>query len=717
MNTARFSSLNPGHLLPARENAGDHESDIDLLKMLRTLWRGKWMILLVTLCLTALAFAYIFFVAVPLYTATSAVSLQNREQKVIDVESVMTGIGSDQASVNTEVEVLRSRGLLEKLIDQLDLETDPEFNPFLRPGSPWSVRTLLAFVLGPAEPEPTPRPRVIRDKVVEQVLDAITVSNIRQSFVFQITARTQDPEKSALIADTIADLYIRDQIDVQFSATEHATDWLTERLAQLKSELEQAEIAVQKFNSQINLVSPERLQVINYQLKDFRDRYAGLTAQQALLDERVEAMEAARESGDLTRMEQVANTPALTELWQAIASGNAADEKLFEQRFDELLERARFEARRNSEQLDTMATSIVTLQEQVAAQSAEALHLEQLQREAEASRMIYEHFLGRLKETSVQQGIHRPEARILSYATLPLVPSSPRPLLLLPLSFLVGLVAGSALVVLREMGSQTYRTPEEVESHIGTTVIGQIPRGPSRDAKRILDHIASKSNSAMSEAVRNLRTSILLSSVDRAPKIIMMTSSVPAEGKTTLSLALAQNLAGMGKKVLVIEGDIRRRTFSEIFQVKNARGLLTAVLENAPIEEVVHHEERLGIDILFGERAKLNAADFFSSDRFRAFLDQVRSAYDFVVIDTPPVLMVPDARVIAQHSDVVIYVVRWDSTPRRQVAQGVHAFSSVNAPVSGMVLSQIDPRGMKSYGYSGTYGQGYATHSKSYYDG
>lgn len=716
MNPVPFPPPKAASLVSAPGATGDRANEIDLLDLLRTIWRGKWLILFVTLIAVGMTAAYLWWVAVPLYTATAVVSLENRDEKVVDFESVVSGIGSDEASINTEVEVLRSRRLMDKLVERLDLNADPEFNGYLRPADPWSIGGVLALVLGPGEPDAEPSPRVVGDKVVKAVLKALTITNIRDSYVFQITAETRDPEKSALIADTLADLYIRDQLDVKFQQTEQATEWLSERVSQLKDELDEAENAVQEFNSQIELISPERLAVLNAQLKDFRDRYADLAAQQSSLEPQVAELEAAGESGDYARMAAVAEVPALTNLLERLAGGTEADRELFESRFEQIVERARFEAERRVAQLETMAKSIADLERQVAAQSTESLKLEQLEREAEASRLIYEYFLGRLKETSVQQGIQQPDARVLSYAMLPIEASSPRKGLLVTVSTLLGLFFGSILVLLLEMRSNSFRTAEQMEQVTGTAVIGQIPRAPYSRRQRILDYIVSKPTSAMVEAVRNLRTSILLSAADRTPQIIMMTSSMPGEGKTTLSLALAHNLAGMDKNVLVIEGDIRRRTFREFFDLQNRHGLLTAVIDEMPIEDIVYHDQKLGVDILMGERATINAADFFSSGRFAAFLERARDIYDFIVIDTPPVLMVPDARVIAQFSDAVVYVVHWDKTPRKQVTQGIQSFATVNAPVTGLVLSQIDPRGMKSYGYSGTYGQGYDAHSRKYYE-
>jgi succinoglycan biosynthesis transport protein ExoP len=172
-------------------------------------------------------------------------------------------------------------------------------------------------------------------------------------------------------------------------------------------------------------------------------------------------------------------------------------------------------------------------------------------------------------------------------------------------------------------------------------------------------------------------------------------------------LAIAQNLTGLGKKVLLIEGDIRHWVFAEYFEIKDKAGLLSVLSGDTKLEDAVVHEPTLGADILIGEKAKTNAADIFSSERFRDFLKDVRTKYDYIIIDTPPVNVVPDARVIGQSVDAVIYTVKWDSTTHRNVQDGLKALESVNISVAGLVLSQINMRGMKMYGYgdtSGSYG-------------
>lgn len=693
------------------------DDEIDLGQLFRTLWRGKWWISLTTVIAIFIGGYYAYVSAVPLYTASSFVMLESRENQVTDLETVMSGLSGDQASINTEVEVLKSRELAKKLVEKLELVSDPEFNGRLRPEEKYSVGMTVAavneIILGEQPATPEPSEAAILDKVISSYLAAISVSNVRQSYVFQITATTTNRKKSALIANTLADLYILNQLDVKFEATEQATTWLTDRVAELQIKLEADEAAVKTFNTGADLVSLEALEGLNRQVKDIRERLNGAEAAGVNFAQRVEDLENAKATGDQSTMAEVAGDRTLQRTFDLVEKGNLKPE-VFDTQFQQTLTRAALEAARAQTQVNGLQKSMTDIEAQIARQSQDLVQLQQLQREAEASRLIYEYFLGRLKETAVQQGIQQADSRILSLAVVPSNPSAPRKPMILALSAILGLFFGAGIILLREMRNNSFRSAEDLEAVTGYTVMGQIPNIPARKRKGVLDYLISKPASASAEAVRNLRTSVLLSNVDNPPKVIMSTSSIPGEGKTTQSLALTQNFSGLGKRVLLIEGDIRRRVFTEYFQLPDERGILSVISGEATLAEVVQRHDGLGADILAGEKATTNAADIFASDSFAKLMAEVRDAYDVVIIDTPPVLVVPDARVIAQSVDAILYSVKWDSTSRSQVNEGLRLFESVNVKVSGLVLSQIDPAGMKSYGYGGQYGA-YAKYGKNYY--
>ena len=691
------------------------DSEIDLSQLVRTLWRGKMFIIFCLLIAVLIGGWYAYVQAVPVYTSNTSVALESRQEQVVDIESVVTGLSGDQASINTEIEVMRSRSLAEKLVIRLDLLADPEFNAELRPEPIISIDAAIAFVrdkLGISPlPEADPSAREVLDTTIDNVLGAYSISNIRQSYVFRIAATSESPEKSALMANTLADTYILDQLDAKFRATEKATDWLTDRVAQLKVELETAERSVKAFNADADFVSPEALTALNRQIKELRNRQTEAEALRDATQIKLIELSVAAEARDVLLMQQAASDADLNKLAATlITSATPTLQSAFDARYAQVTERALLGRDRAINQIDTLQTTIALQEDKIKRQSEDLIELQQLEREAEASRLIYEFFLGRLKETSVQQGIQQADSRVISQAVVPLNPSAPRKSIILAMSMILGLMFGAGIVLIREFAQNTFRDSTELERRTGHTVIGQIPSIPARRRKRVLKYLTDKPTSAAAESIRNLRTSLLLSDIDNPPQVIMSTSSIPGEGKTTQSLAITQNLTGLGKKVLLIEGDIRKRIFAEYFDIKDKAGLLSVLSGETKLEDAVAHEPSLNADILIGEKATTNAADIFSSGRFRDFLKELRKTYDYVIIDTPPVNLVPDARVIGQSVDAVMYTVKWDSTTHRQVQDGLKAFESVNVRVSGLVLSQISARGMKRYGYGdsyGSYGGGY----------
>lgn len=384
-----------------RVNAVKAASKVPLDKLFATIWRDKLWIILAAVIGLMLGIWYAYFAATPLYTSGTVVALESRQQQVMDIENVVTGLSGDQATINTEVEVIRSRDLFERLLDELNLVNDPEFNRDLQPEPFFSVGKAIKFVrqdlLG-QEVIPTEviaselNDIAVRNEVIDVLLTRLKVSNVRQSRVFKISVTTQDPHKSALIANTLTQLYINDQVRVKFEKTDQATQWLTERVTDLQIELEEAEEALKQFSSNTNLVSPENQIALNRQVKDLRGRRDDLQRQ-------VEAM-SDEDSAAFVRLQgQIAGLSQTIE--QSVA--------------------------------------------RIDVQSNELVKLQQLQREAEASRLIYEAFLGRLKETSIQQGIQQADSRILSTAVPPVAPVSPKKKLILAFSLILGGLLGTGL--------------------------------------------------------------------------------------------------------------------------------------------------------------------------------------------------------------------------------------------------------------------------------
>lgn len=683
---------------------------IDLGALFDTLWRGRLFISFVFLVAVLIGGCYAYLFATPMYRSTAVVMLNNREEQVVDLGSVMSGLGSDSAVINTEVEILKSRVLLGKVVDKLELTSDPEFNGALR--TPSTFDKLKAFVKGtlapsaPREPNQTWR----REATINALLSSLMIRNIPQSLVFQVTVESTDQEKSARISDALVNLYILNQLEVKFEATEQATAWLTERVTSLKDSLEAAEGKVKDFRASTSLVSTEALQGLEVQVKETRDRIKDMEASRAATLARLSALDKAS-----TPQQQAAasNDPQLLRMLPRVSEPAVAQG--FQTRFEDVYTRTQADLSRQEAQLAALRASVTELERQAERQSKDLISLQQLTRDADASRLLYEYFLSRLKETSAQQGVQQADSRIISPAVVPLGAFAPRKSLILAMSGFLGLMLGSALVLIRESRNRAFRNSAQLERATGYPTIGQIPLIKGKRRKDSISYLKGHPSSAGAEAVRNLRTSIMLSNVDTPPKVIMVCSAVPGEGKTTVAMSMALNFSSMGKKVLLIEGDIRRRVFRQYLNSsETAEGIVSVLTGDKTFDEVVTHSDLIGCDVLLGDQGQANAADIFSSVRFSELIQNLRSSYDIIVVDSPPVLVVPDARVIAQQVDTTILVVKWDHTPREQVLGALREFDSVGKPVSGLVLNQISPRGMKRYGYGNNYGP-YAGYGAKYY--
>lgn len=701
---------------PALQRPIDRDDDVvDIGELVSTIWRGKWVIAGLAAISVLIGGYYAYVMATPLFRSTAVVMLETRQESVVDLQAVVGGMTGDMSEVNSELEVLQSRGLLGKVVDKLELVNDPEFNFVLQePGFFTELKYRIKDALGLLEEVPELPADVlakrIRDDVISVLLEKLSIRNVPLSLVFQVTAETESPEKSALVADTVVELYILNQLEVKFEATEQATSWLTGRVAELQVQLEDAEAKVSEFSASTNLISAEALQAQEIQLKDLRERIRGVESALETARDRVQILETADTPAAKA---EAADDPQLSRL----LARSQADERLsaaFDARFESLLARANLELERSIQQLTALRASRDEIETEISQRGEDLIVLQQLTREAEAVRLLYEYFLARLKETAAQEGIQKADSRVLSSAVVPTFPSAPRKSLILAMSGILGLMMGTAFVLLREARNNGFRTARDLEALTGYSVLGQIPQIPARGRRKALHYLASKPTSAAAEAVRNLRTSLLMSNVDNPPKIVVSTSSIPGEGKTTNSLALAQNLVGLGKSVLLIEGDIRRRTLSQYFDGLPEQGLVSVLSGDISLEEAIHSEKTLGCDLLIGEKTSINAADLFASEKFKALIKDVRTKYDMVIIDTPPILVVPDARIIAQSADATLFTVEWDKTSKQQVEEALRVIHNSNQRITGLVLSQINAKRMKAYGYGGKYGA-YAGYGAKYY--
>ncbi|MEQ5872802.1 polysaccharide biosynthesis tyrosine autokinase [Sagittula sp. NFXS13] len=686
---------------------------IDLLNVARILWHRRMMILLFMLVSAVLAGFYAFRIATPEYRATTQMALQIGNQQVVNFDSIMSGASTDEAAINTELAIIKSRPLIEQMIMDLDLVSDPEFNPFLgEQGLMTKAKWLVRSLYGVSNQEVSVQSE---DEVIFAVTEAldssIVASSNRNTYILRITVTTGDAEKSANIANKLAELYLEDQVQNKFAATEYAVDFLSKRVQELEMELKAKEDSIEAVRAETELISQEALEVLRVRAKDLRSRSLNVTSS---ITQQQAALASLEEVSDRRALATGLGDATLRNLLPAVQAGETDAEAMFDTRVATLIKQRQNEIDQNLEQKASLDAALQDLENEIERQNSDLLELTQLGREADATRVLYETFLARLKETSVQIGLQQADSRILASATRGQL-IAPRKSIIIIIGLMLGCIVGIVIVLLQPMLHQGFRLARDLEQATGTMVFAQIPKISGRSRTDIVRYLIANPTSAAAEAIRNLRTSILMSNLDKSPQLIISTSSRPGEGKTTHAVALANNFADLGKRVLLVEGDLRRQTLGDYFETEHTDGLVAALIDEKPLEEVITRDPNFGFDLLMGGRLRANAADIFASERFGQFITVLRDAYDFIIIDTPPVLVVPDARIIAAHADAVIYTVQWDATMKSQILEGQKEFASIGVSITGFVLSQIDPKGMQRYGYGGQYGA-YSQYGQGYYN-
>ena len=706
----------PG-IRPPRPIAREQD-DVDPLAILKTVWRGKGRIIAGMLISGSLAVGFLAFVAVPSYTAWTVVMIDLTPPDVVGFAPVGEAKLTD-ASITAELEVIKSRVVARQVVQKLSLTDDPEFNAALRP-EPWfpfskqiaTAKKRLRAVLSPDPPEERPEDPTLT-RTVNALLNVVNVGSVSNSNVFTITVDSTSPRKAALIANTIADSYIEDRLAERFDANERMTRWLAERVSELKLAYEADKRRLEEFDAAAEMTSPDAVALLNLQIKDLRTRLKAAERDLADASATVTALDAVRQGAD----------PAAFPFLTGTATGDALARWAVlspEQRVSlivQLAEGAAARQTRGRQIYQALAESIASLEAKLERQSVELISSEQFRRDVEASSLVYDQALTRLKELSVERNVQSSGARVLSEAEIPTEPSSPKAKLLLLFALLVGASGGSVVVIAREGSRSVFRTAEELEDKTDLPVVAEVP---------ILKHLRRAGNGAVlshqtstfSEAIRNLRTSVMMAHGDRPPRAVAFTSCMPGEGKTTMSLAFAQSLAMIGVRVLCIDADLRRRSLSIGLGFGDLQdGLAAAAAAPRFSNRYIVRRDDSAVDFIPAGKADGNPADLFTSSDFKQLIKKLKMDYSCVVFDTPPVLVLPDARLISAVAGSLYLVVKWDHTTKWQALDALRDLTSDNLIVNGLVLNHIEPRLMKKYGYQDRraacgYGSSYAKELK-----
>lgn len=568
----------------------------------------------------------------------------------------------------------------------------------------------------------------VQNRRTNQVMGGLSVRRERDSFVINVRYTSPNKTEAASLANAVAEAYIDDQLAQKKALTAGANDYLEQRLIDLEGELRRAELAVDDFIRDNDAVNPASLGVGGQEIANLSGMLVEARATRKERATRLRFIAELRQGGEsLESLTEVLQSPYVQSLWEqdsVLRQQEAELRALYNDQYPTLAsiidERADIRSRLEIE-IDRIVTNLqnelqvarereTSIQsdiDQIISETGSAgqseIELRRLEREAAATRSIYENFLQRYKETREQQELVEANARIIQRAEPPFGPSSGSPNRALFMGAGLSLALGLGLAFIREKLDNGVRSGKEIEAVVGLPYLGLTPhltKGQLK-GKKVHQHMLDKPMSAYTETIRQLYTVIRLSNIDNPPQVVQVTSSVPQEGKTTISVSLAVALAMDGKKVVLVDGDLRHPSVQREIDMGYEACLVDYLAGDSTLNEALVQDETLGIDILPVRRLTPNPARLLASGRMADLLERLRSEYDFVIVDGPPVLGMSDSKVLMETSDCVLFVARWEKTTMDTVVDAVSELQGCNADIVGIVMTQVNISKQGLYGYGG----------------
>jgi polysaccharide biosynthesis transport protein len=731
--------------------------DASNLAGLLNVLRRRWMVVVGTMLVVCAATAALLWNITPRYGAQALVMVDTRKPQVmvgLQQQAGQPEMAGDVVSIDlkTQTEVLRSPALAAKVIDKLGLLNNPEFNTALKPTIFERLHQMLNipsfwWPQAPAK-DPDEVQRIALDGTIKNLLEHVSVSNDGKSFMLTINAESTDPKLAADIANTFADQYLTEQLDAKYQETARVNDWLNDKLAELRGKVQATDDAVQLFKQEHNItnyVDPKDAakpgSLKNQEVSELSSQLILAESDRAQKEGLLRQLQDAVRTGrGLESAMQVIGTPVVQHLQEQEADirRKLADlSSHYGPRYPAVIqvnaELAEIRAKINEEVNKTIQATMndvvasraresslrarmTELEGGVAQQDQAEVQLRELMRQADANKTLYEAFLQKFKLTAAEQEIEQPDAHIVSGAQSPVQPSWPPKKFLLGVAALISGLMGITLAFTLERLDNSFRSSHEIEGASELPNLGLVPALSSKNDLRTM--VMTKPMSAYSEAVRTVWTGLSSSRGDRPPQVVLVTSSVPGEGKSTFAISLAQAAARSGVKTLLLDCDLRRPTIGKALGVPGpyleSGGIVGLLTGQANANAVVLNHQESGVDLLLSGSHTDNPQGLLQSARMRQYLHEMRNQYDLVVIDSPPVLLASDAAILSQMADASVFLVRWEKTPRHVALNGLKALRASGGPVAGTVLAQVDLRKHAKYGfgdvgyYYKSYGQ-YAT--------
>ena len=692
-----------------------------LLQMLR---RRFLIMALVGAAAALLSFTF-FMTRTPLYDATAQVIFNPRQEQVVANQNVMGDLPRNFTALNSEIELLRSPSMMARLADAIRL---------IDQGQQPSAESHPAAANAAGDTQ-------ARDPLADRLAARVHVARRGLTYVIDIGAKDPNPARAQLIANTFANVYIASQVELRIATNERAGSWLDRRLDTLRQDVHQKESAVEQFRSQNGLTAASGTSLIEQQITNVQNSVLQAQADLAEKEARYQQLRDLQAAGssidtignalnsgtiqslrdreaDIARRQSdlenryLATHPAV----QAVRAERADVERQIQSEIQRISVNLRNEVDVARARLGTLQGSLNNVTGELNSDSAENVHLRELEREAAASRRVYESYLQRYQEIADRDQLNTSDARLMAYAREPIKPASPQLKLSLVLALALGLFLGFGVGIASEIFDQSVKNADDLENQVGVPAITSVPIISERMMRLLppsertpAGYLVGRPLSAFTEALRVLRTVIVYSKMDTSSRVVALTSALPNEGKTTLSVCLARVAAMSGQKVIVVDCDLRKQSLNDIVDVDTDLGILHVLAGEATWRDAVVRDPASEADVLPVATPSFTARDVFGSDAMVKLVNELRAEYDLVILDCAPILAIADTRVIVKLADSVVIVARAGKSAIGAVRAAVFQTETAGGHVLGVALNCIQPHW---HSYSDSI---YFYQSKSYY--
>ncbi|MBT1065578.1 polysaccharide biosynthesis tyrosine autokinase [Bowmanella sp. Y26] len=718
---------------------------LDFTQHWQTLIRCKWWILSFAL-LGAMLTAFALLFVTPRYQASATLMIEAQESKVLSIEEVYGLDFSRKEYFQTQHEVLRSRHIAQRVVDELGLAEHAYFDPDQQPPSvlpvgrwlsefrQWLKQQLPALAeRGESEATETSQAQSHNKKVIDSFRAGLSIIPVKNTQMVIIAYESPSPWLSAQIANKVAEVYIDNYLQAKLDMTSKAASWLNDSLAGLKTKLSVAEKRLADFYEQEKLVdldgvvglAADELQGLNEQL---------LHAQNRLEQSRTIYQQVNLQSADmstLSRLPEVLNHPSIQNVRRAEIEAQRKHSDLskvfgpkhprmisaqaeldtirqnFNSQVRELVSGINIDYQSLQSQVQGLKTAVEQAKQNFRRLTALETQHKALQREVDINQQMYNAFFTRLKETSELEGFESANARVLDSAQVPSVPSKPNKQLLVLLALVVFAVLGGILAIVLDTLYNGIRSVRDAERKLGYRTLGVIPKQKKPRRKDLpLRHYFQSDQHSFTEAFRTLRTNLMMLTVEFEQRTWIVTSSVPGEGKTMTSANLAFAMGQLGRTLLV-DTDLRRSSLAGLFEQPQFQPGLSNVLSNTHrLDECIVKLPEWEIDLLTAGSPSANSQELLASQRFGQMMNKLKAHYQYIILDSAPTLAVSDALVTVPHCNALVYVVKAEAATAHQIKAGLSRFMQSGCRIDGVVLNHLDiKKASKMDGYQAAYEQ------------